>query len=315
MYQYWVYGLLIHSELALPELDLAETHSSQPADVQIFLQDVQPPFPQQPLIDGYYQMSGDSVDSHAFYFSWELSGAFLVEGGRRITIQVNPDIDASAARLPLFGVVMATLLSQRGFLVMHASAIEIAGRAVAFVGHKGQGKSTMSATLNGLGYPLVADDVVAICFDAMGRPMLAPGIPMFKLWPDAVTAAFQEDPESLRKVHPSLEKRSRLVKDNCSQHPVPLQTLYVLGTGDEIEIAQLSPQVALRELLTHSYMARFGNCLLQGPAGRQHFRACTQLLQSSEVCSLNRPRDLDLLPEIARQVSQRLAVVQPLVAV
>lgn len=311
MFNYFVYGLHIASELELPEFMELDTSAidSEP-DITVQWGDARPFVASQPLVDDYYQtQDGD------FYFSWELSGSYLVEQGNRITIQPRPEIEESATRIPLCGVVMATLLSQRGLLVMHASAIEIAGQAVAFVGHKGQGKSTMSAALHGLGYPLVADDVVAIHFDATGQPTVTPGIPMFKLWPDAVEAAFQEDPESLAKVHPVLEKRARLAKENFSSRPLPLETLYVLETAESIELSNLVPQAAMAQLFVHSYMARFGNRLLQGAAGEKHFKACTHFLANTEICSLKRPRDLTLLPAIAQQVIERAMAVQSLLAV
>lgn len=302
MYSYHAYGLHISSELELPEfVELEASLVSNGPDVTICWGDAQPFDDLQPLVDDYYQTQNGN-----FYFSWELSGSYLVEHGNQITIQPRPEVEESATRIPLCGVVMATLLSQRGLLVMHASAVEIEGRAVAFVGHKGQGKSTMSAALHGLGCPLISDDVVAIHFDEMGKPMLAPGIPMFKLWPDAVEAAFQEEPNSLAKVHPVLDKRARLAKNNFSGQPLPLQTLYVLETDESVELSQLPPQAAMAQLFVHSYMARFGNRLLQGAAGEKHFQACASLLKATDICALKRPRDLTLLPEIARQVTERV---------
>lgn len=314
MYKYFAYGLFISSEIVLPEfLELDSSHSLFVPDITILLGTIQPFTPDQSLLEDYYQ-----IQDGAFYFSWELSGSYLVENGKTITIQPHPQLGEQALRIPLFGVVMATLLSQRGLLVMHASAVEIQGQAVAFVGHKGQGKSTMSAVLTGLGYPLIADDVVAIHFNSWGKPMLSPGIPMFKLWPDAVEAAFQEDPESLSKVHPIMDKRSRLAKDNFSRQPVPLQTLYVLettDTGKTAKIQVLSPQSALSQIFVHSYMARFGNRLLQGASGANHFQACSHLLKHAEICSLQRPRDLTLLPTISQKIVDRLVLDESMITV
>ena len=100
-------------------------------------------------------------------------------------------------RLYLLGPALALLLHQRGFLVLHASAVSLDGGVVAFLGHSGHGKSTTAATLHARGAAIVADDVVAVDLGAPGGPAALPGFPLLKLWPDAVTA-LGENPRTCR---------------------------------------------------------------------------------------------------------------------
>ena len=69
------------------------------------------------------------------------------------------------------------LLQQRGYLVLHASAVAAGGTAVAFLGHAGWGKSTTAAALYAQGYGLVTDDVLAVEMSS-GRLMVPPGEPL-----------------------------------------------------------------------------------------------------------------------------------------
>jgi ATP-dependent phosphoenolpyruvate carboxykinase len=79
------------------------------------------------------------------------------------------------------GGVLFSVLYQRGLFVLHASGVNIGGNVVAFLGLKGQGKSTMAATLYGRGHSLVSDDMLAIQIDGDNGPMAIPGFPNFKI--------------------------------------------------------------------------------------------------------------------------------------
>ncbi|WP_152187696.1 phosphoenolpyruvate carboxykinase (ATP) [Georgenia satyanarayanai] len=60
------------------------------------------------------------------------------------------------------GTLLALQLYLRGSAVLHASAVERDGTAVAFVGHSGMGKSTLAALLCAQGARVVSDDVVPV---------------------------------------------------------------------------------------------------------------------------------------------------------
>lgn len=72
------------------------------------------------------------------------------------------------------GNLLATWLTLRGETVLHASAVEVDGRAVAFVAHSGMGKSTLAALACDRGAQFVADDLV--------RPSIVDGEPV-RCWP------------------------------------------------------------------------------------------------------------------------------------
>lgn len=79
-------------------------------------------------------------------------------------VEVCPDPDGRHEILPILmaGTVGAMLLTLRGNTVLHASAVAVDGRVVAFVAPSGGGKSTLAALLCKQGAELVTDDVLVV---------------------------------------------------------------------------------------------------------------------------------------------------------
>ena len=101
------------------------------------------------------------------------SGAFLLEpGAGRVTVDARDD-DRELLEHRLASSAICTLLALRGDLVLHAAAVEAAGRAVVFCGPTTRGKSTLARALGEAGHPVLAEDGVAISLE--GEPVAHPG--------------------------------------------------------------------------------------------------------------------------------------------
>ena len=291
MYSYKAYSLGLHSVLPLPELEATETEM----DVMIQFSEVATPPPEAKEKGYHYWRVGQDV-----YLFWAELGTFRIREGREITIAKAPHIDKKRLTPPILGACMAVLLQQRGYLILHASAVCFPDGAIAFVGEKGWGKSTMAATLQVHGYPLLTDDVLAVKLDGDEEPIALPAFPQVKLWPSAVTALGGE-PESLPRIVPELTKRVRRLKEDFSPDPIVLKKIYLLGKGDSVGIQSLPFKEVLGTMFSHSYSGRFGKHLLhQGEAF--HFRQCMTLAKQVPIYRLQRPSALSLLPEIAQTV-------------
>ncbi len=83
-------------------------------------------------------------------------------GRRQVTFYRIPTAPPDLIAILIAGSVAAYLLSAEGRLVLHASAVEVDGKALAFLGHSGQGKTTMATLLCAAGYPFVADDLLPV---------------------------------------------------------------------------------------------------------------------------------------------------------
>jgi hypothetical protein len=296
VFSYIAYGLGIHSVLALPELGACEAD----ADVVVRLGKVaRLPAP----LDAWGRGFWATADEACHYR--EDTGAFLARSGREIIVEPAPGVEERVLRLFILGPALALLLHQRGRLVLHASAVEVGGSAVAFMGPSGWGKSTSAAVMHTRGHGLVADDLTVIDVGT-SCPMVFPGFPQLKLWPEAVIS-LGESPEALPLLHPRLEKRARRIAQAFSQSPLPLRCIYILAEGPAPAVEPIQPREALRELMRHWYGARFGVELLR-PAGLSaFFRQCADLANRTTVCRLYRPYSLPSLPDVARLVENHLA--------
>jgi hypothetical protein len=284
VFTYVAYGLGIHSILELPEL----LPGRAPPDVVVRLGHV-PGVPSGPPPgDGLLRTNADETCLY-----WPDVGAILLRHGREITLDPRPQVAVDLLRLYLLGPALALLLHQRGFLVLHASAVSLDGGVVAFLGHSGHGKSTTAATLHARGAAIVADDVVALDLGASGGPAALPGFPLLKLWPDAVMA-LGESPENLPRLHASEEKRAR-VADTAATVPQPLRRIYVLTEAESLRLEPLSGHAAVFELLQHTYVAPALSRL--GPP--TFLAQCARLAAAVPVRRLRRPRCLAGLGELA----------------
>ncbi len=290
----FAYGLAISSALPRPELIAT---AAAPPDVQIHLGRVDAPPP--PLSEqsrfGWTRAAEAGAVIH-----WNQVATFLVRGGCEIVVDAIPGVTAEVLRAYLLGSALGVLLQQRGWLALHASAVTVAGGVVAFLAASGWGKSSLAAALHAQGHPLVADDVIAVQVEG-GQPTVFPGFPQLKLWPDTV-AALGDAADNLPRLQPDGEKRIRRVEHDFSHAPRPLRQLYVLADGPVLAIEPLAPRQGFLELVRHSYSAR----ALAGAEVSDHFAQCSRLAARVPISRLRRPRDLQLLPELARRVAQDL---------
>jgi hypothetical protein len=226
-----------------------------------------------------------------------------VRGGREIIVDTAPGADERLLSFTILGIALGILLHQRGVLTLHGSAVAIDGEAIAFLGAKGAGKSAIAAALEARGYPVVADDVAALDVHAAGGPLVLPGVPQLKLWPD-VAALLGHEPDMLPRIHPLLEKLARLNDHELPQVSLPLQCIYVLADGARTEAETLKPQESFREMIRHSYALRF---LGAAGANATHFQQCARLARSAPVRRLTRPRSLSALGDVVRLVEETAA--------
>lgn len=309
MYSYAAYGLKISSELFLPEL-IVSSHDQAQSDVAIRRGSLMGDARNAELVDGFFR-----AEEHDLYFFLQQVGGLQASNGTEIVVDALPGAEDRWMRLPLLGTVLGILLHQRGLFVLHASAVEINGGAAVFLGAKGDGKSTMAATLYERGHTLLTDDVVAITSDEKGNPQVLPGFPQFKLWPDSVAPAMGEDASLLPRLAEGYDKCSRLVEERFAAQPVPLRRIYVLSEAESSAavdsppyVVPLTPQEAMTHLIAHSHAARFGNHMLRGKSAVRHLTQCAQIVGRVPARWLKRRRSLEALPEVAQLVEDDCAL-------
>ena len=284
MLSYIAYGLGIRSALPLPELVAEEAA----ADVIIRLGKAKHLLPKATSTEVYPQKAYYESTTEEAYLFWENVGAFLVRRGCEIVVEPAPGVEERVLRLFILGAALSILLQQRGWLVLHASAVTVEGGAVAFLGRSGWGKSTTAAAMHARGHKVVADDVVAVQEEGAECPLIFPGFPQLKLWPEAAVS-LGDNVERLPFLHPRFEKRARAVAaEGFSQDPLPLRQIYTLAESHTPEVEPLWAQEALVELVRHSYAVR----LVHSVGASSHFLRCASLAKKVSMSRLKRPRSL-----------------------
>lgn len=291
---YRAYGLIIQSPIPLPEL----VAGAGVPDVVIRLGQWEAP-PDANIETAQMQIIGKDIQ-----LFWSDIGRFLVREGREIIIHPLPGVQEHVLRLFILGTTLAMLLHQRGLAVFHASAVAVGDEAVAFAGVKGAGKSTFAATLHAAGHHLIADDIVAIDASS-GSPMVVPGFPHLKLWPDSV-ALLGQDPESLPCLRPEVEKRSYSLSQRFAQRPLPLRHFCIIGPGPTLDLQLVEPREALPALMPHWYGARFGMDRLRALGLADCFRQCVAVAGGANIYRLTRTALPPVIGDISSLLTNKL---------
>jgi hypothetical protein len=168
---------------------------------------------------------------------------------RTARVHLAPDADAEFA--PLFvGNVLAALLALRGHCVLHASAVEVAHEAFAFVAGSGMGKTTVAALCCIAGAKLLSDDVLRV-ETARRRAWCYRGSLELRLREQAAELAERIGRRSHRS---TLDHRTavRPYASKLSRLPLAAIVTPTCAHGaEELEIARLRGIQAVRELVAH----------------------------------------------------------------
>lgn len=292
MFVYSAYGLRIKSFMSLPEL-LPATELEWDISIEVGSTDC---IPVEVLGKQWYLKI--TPTQAVLYLPGLVT--FVVCEGVRILIDAAPDADEDLVRAYLVGMVMGIVLFQRGLSVLHASAVEVDGCSVAFMGNSGQGKSSLAAALQRHGYPLRNDDVTPVSLNG-DLAIAYPGFPQMKLSSESA-AALGYSPDLLFELNSLEQKRGYRVTDRFTQTPLPLRCIYLLERGDDMQVTgPLNPSEALMELVHQSWPTRLGQ-----PGGSHHFLQCCDLVKRVPFYRLHRSDDLSRLPDLAQFVKDHL---------
>ncbi|MEM9806548.1 MAG: hypothetical protein AAF959_14830 [Cyanobacteria bacterium P01_D01_bin.56] len=302
MFSYSAYGLTIESDIAIAEFPEAIFETDAQVTISLAPERALEDYLPEQVVQEFGYLRLTRTDA-VFYIKHV--GLFVVSAGAKILIIPSSETSEAQLRFYLIGTVMGILLYQRGLLVLHASAINIRGNAIAFLGVSGEGKSSAAAAFQAANYQVMTDDVAPVVLNKT-PPVIIPGFPQIKLSLEVATV-LGHDFESLAPLYAKAEKRGYRCQQ-FNQVPLPIHRIYVLASGPEFAVERLPLQEAVVELSRHSRPST----LFHKPDA-QHFKQCTQLVQACPVYRLTRPRNLALLPELVHQVENHLSLNSPAV--
>lgn len=288
---YSAFGLTVRSEIELPELPRTDHQVSDDVNVVIRWGSIDPP---RETDDTAIDYSGPDE----YYLLYQVA-TIRIRDGREIVVDPRDDPPHEVLRHVVLGPALNYLLHQRGHFVLHASTVEIEGRAVAFLGESGQGKTTTAMAFLLEGFPVLSDDVATIEFGPDG-PRVQSGYPAIKLDP-AVVERFDIPVEKPRRTSASRDRHFHGLPYEQPATPVPLERVYVLEDGDALDIVHPPPREQLMELVEHTYTR---GLLDDDKTAVSNFRRCTMLAEEVTVKRLQRPRTFETLPGLVERVCE-----------
>jgi hypothetical protein len=301
IYCYRVHGLIIASEIELPELAARSLTTELQPDVYIHIDHVARPDRPLPLDPVFVTLPGGAA-----FLEVPDVARYLVTRGWDVIVDPAAQSDPALIRAVLLGWVMAMICLQRDLLVLHASAVAFGDRVIAFMGDAGAGKSTLAAHCLAAGARLVADDMLRVTLRDQGCPRVHPGMPILKLWQQAIEGLGRSS-EGLTAEWWRGDKFLVPFPAATVETELPLARICVLEqdpAAPETYFERLTGAAAVTALVTNSH----GVGALDALGVRaNHFRDCAELANRVEVVRLRRPHDPRQLPLNAARIAAELS--------
>jgi len=243
---------------------------------------------------------------------------------KRVTCHpVHGTSDAVVQHLYL-NQVLPLSLSKQGRLVFHASAVEVDGGAIAFVGVSGRGKSTLAASFAIEGFRFLTDDGLVV--EPVGHGHVAlPSHPSIRLWEDSEQAliapgtamapavdytskarflagdklGFCDEPRPLRRVYflgdgSASDIEFRRLSGDGGESDIEFRRLSGDGSASDIEFRRLSGADAMIEWVKHSFLLD----IEEKPRLASHFDQVAKLANEPIHYALDYPRSYDELARV-----------------
>jgi hypothetical protein len=295
MYKYQAFHLNITMPFECSQLLEASEASNHFPNVSVSFANV----PEQ-LDSPLYVGPAFEATNEEFLLKIEGVGRYLIRQGNEIIIEPHPDVTEEEIRLFLLGSAFGALLNQRGYLVLHASAICTPKGAVLFTGHSGAGKSTTVQAFIEKGYTKLSDDTVALYYDAESKKtMVIPSFPNTKLWQKSADV-LGKDTTGLARIRPNVEKFNLSTKEHFHNELTELHAIYELtplSQSDKLSLAALTTIDKFKLLFSHTYRRRYAENLL---CKQNHFQISTQIAQKKMIKKLKRPANKNTLTDLVQ---------------
>jgi hypothetical protein len=245
----------------------------------------------------------------SFRFRYADGIEFVLDaGGREIRATWPAPWTIDDVATYLLGPVFAFALRLRGVTCLHASAVAIADRAIAFIGPAGAGKSTVAAAFARRGCPGISDDVAALGWDG-DAAVVHPGPARIRLWPESVLALYGST-DALPRLTPTWDKRFVDLTANgyrLHDRALPLVAIYVLDERESSDrvprLEHLSPAAALMALVANTQ----ANHLLDTGMRALEFQSLGRLVASVGVRRIVPHEDVARLPALCDLVVDDVA--------
>jgi hypothetical protein len=230
----------------------------------------------------------------------ELADFEVSRDGRVVHGWPVPGVDEPTVRHLYLNQVLPLALGKQGKLVFHASAVELEGVGVAFMGESGRGKSTLAAHFATHGFRFLTDDGL-VMEQVNGDWCLFPSHPSIRLLEDSQQALIAAGVATAPPV--AYTSKSRILAGDaiafCAE-PRRLHRVYFLGSGSAAtpQIERLGASAALIELVKHSFLIDIEERELLAA----HFDELSRLTALPLFYRLDYPRRFDALTTVQQAI-------------
>jgi hypothetical protein len=220
--------------------------------------------------------------------------------GDCISSRPVPGIGSATVEHLYLNQVLPLALCRRGEFVFHASAVEIDGHAIAFLGEAGRGKSTLAAAFAKRGMRFLTDDGLLLQATSAGFDV-RPSHPSIRLWPDSHTTLFASGTACAPPVVYTAKARLLLADEAiyCNE-PRPLRAAYHLGerTHGPLAIHPIDPARRLMLWTSHAFLIDVEDHALLAA----HFSRTADLARAVPCFRIDYPRQFDHLDVIVAEL-------------
>jgi hypothetical protein len=292
-YYYTAYGLTIGSEIPLSYLKEIE-----PVEVDLTIKRGQlppsPPWRETKLYRAGLQARLAHSGPDQVWLDWGPLGQFMALNGTELLVETTTT-DESLLSLFTMSEAVGLLLFQRGYFLLHGSAIQINDKGIVFVGQPGAGKSTTVAAFANRGVRIMSDDLVCIRVNEQGKPTLIPAFSQIKIWEKSVDG-LQILKDDLDLVREGANKFSWHESVSFEENSIPLEQVFVLTPTDQSAGTISEVPLSQRPIELLSYFP-LPDSLLQGEALKDHFEKSIQIANTTPLYKLSRPANFAKLYE------------------
>ena len=211
----------------------------------------------------------------------------------------------------LAGPVLSFAFRLRREFSLHASAVAVGDRAVAFAGPHGAGKSTTVAALGRRGFPVLTDDILRLTPSETGWDAHSFG-GLLRLWPDGETIVFGTSGR-LERLTPLWDKRALVIGPGgvpAAPPSLPLAGIAFLVPdewGTTVAMRPLGAADALVRLAANSS----AGYLLDADGRRSEFAQIASIAASVACVDIARPVSTTGIEEWLATVTDWIGTLAP----
>lgn len=231
------------------------------------------------------------IKEQEILLNWSLIGKFQAKNGAYLYYQKLTN-DENVFKLFAISEALGLILQQRGYYLLHGSAVKVGEKAIVFIGEPGAGKSTTVAAFAKEGHTVLSDDMTAITFDEFGKALVIPSYPQIKIWEDSVDS-LGFDKSTLA---PAYEGHRKYILSQ-SEHSfpsaaIPLEQIIVLQKPHSKKPQEIKLRDSPIELLKYYPLPQQ---ILRDKYLEKHFMDSLKIASQVQINRVNRSKNYEKL--------------------